>query len=460
MIYAPALHIKAEKMQHWSGKQVYLLAPSLLALVYFYTLAPGLTWSHWGADGGDFLSATAQGQVPHPPGFPLYMVLARLLSLIPYKNLAYRLNFLSASMAVGTLFLTALTLRKYHISLWSRLTATLMLGLAPLFWSQALITEVYTTSAFFISLAAYLHCNSSSGDISLAASGAVWGLAVAVHPTALFAAAAYWMADKNNWQRVFPVFLTVLLFYGSQVVMHQKPQRWADFNSLKGWVEYVSGQLYWDYAFAVDFSHIVRRSITWLTLFSQQFTPIGGALMIIGVYDSLHRTSKRTVAFILAIILLAGYAIIYNSIDSFIYLVPFMPLCIPYLGVGMDWLIKKGIPGSLLLLLPVVLLVSHWRSLSLHHDYTAETWLMNTLHQIPAGSTLLTDQDAYTFALWYGQDVKALRQDVLVIDQRLLDFPPYKHYILAEIDDDELVLSRLSEIRNMCVVDDRGVSCP
>jgi len=218
--------------------------------------------------------------------------------------------------------------------------------------------------------------------------------------------------------------------------------------------------LYWHYGFAVDFNHIVRRSITWLTLFSQQFTPVGGVLIITGIHGSLQRSRQKTVSFIVSILLLAVYAITYNSVDSFIYLVPFMPLCIPYLAGGMDWLLRKGIPGILLLLMPVVLLVSQWRLLSLNHDYTAEVWLIDTFHQTPANSVLLTDQDAYTFTLWYGQKVKKMRQDILVIDQRLWDFPPYKQYILAEIARDELSLSDLGEIRIICAVDDRGVSCP
>ena len=41
------------------------------------TAAPGLTWAHFGADGGDLLAAAAVHGIPHPPGYPLYLLLLR-----------------------------------------------------------------------------------------------------------------------------------------------------------------------------------------------------------------------------------------------------------------------------------------------------------------------------------------------------------------------------------------------
>ena len=55
----------------------------VLGGVYFSTLAPGLTWAHNGADGGDLLSAVASGGVPHPTGYPTYLLLAQAFQYIP-----------------------------------------------------------------------------------------------------------------------------------------------------------------------------------------------------------------------------------------------------------------------------------------------------------------------------------------------------------------------------------------
>ena len=54
-----------------------------LSMVYWRTLAPGLTWANDGADGGDLITAAATGGVPHPGGYPLYILLARLFQFLP-----------------------------------------------------------------------------------------------------------------------------------------------------------------------------------------------------------------------------------------------------------------------------------------------------------------------------------------------------------------------------------------
>src|SRR6266702_4298757 len=64
-------------------------------LVYSWTIAPTVTL----VDSGE-LTVVAQGLgVAHPPGFPLWVILANLASLVPLGNIAVRINFSSALFA-------------------------------------------------------------------------------------------------------------------------------------------------------------------------------------------------------------------------------------------------------------------------------------------------------------------------------------------------------------------------
>jgi len=69
------------------------LAFSLL-LIYLGTIAPGLTWANNGADGGDLITAAATGGIPHPTGYPVYMLLARFFLFLPLGSLAFGKNLL------------------------------------------------------------------------------------------------------------------------------------------------------------------------------------------------------------------------------------------------------------------------------------------------------------------------------------------------------------------------------
>ena len=82
--------------------RVAAVAVGVLALaLYLVTLAPGITWAHQGADGGELLAAAVTRGVPHPPGYPLYTILlGAWLTLIgwiaPASEVAWRGNLLSA----------------------------------------------------------------------------------------------------------------------------------------------------------------------------------------------------------------------------------------------------------------------------------------------------------------------------------------------------------------------------
>ena len=71
--------------------------------VYLKTLSTTVVF--W--DVGEFCAAARMLQVPHPPGAPLFVFVARIASLIPYRDdIAARMHAVSAiGSAVGVMFL-------------------------------------------------------------------------------------------------------------------------------------------------------------------------------------------------------------------------------------------------------------------------------------------------------------------------------------------------------------------
>ena len=70
---------------------------------YFITAQPSV--SFW--DCGEFIASSYALQVPHPPGTPFFILIGRLLSMIPFaENIAFRVNAISIfSSAFVILFL-------------------------------------------------------------------------------------------------------------------------------------------------------------------------------------------------------------------------------------------------------------------------------------------------------------------------------------------------------------------
>ncbi|HSB11584.1 MAG TPA: DUF2723 domain-containing protein [Blastocatellia bacterium] len=73
-------------------------------VLYALTLAPTVVF----VDSGELIVAARSVGVAHPPGFPLYVLLAHLATLVPIGNVAERVNF--ASALFGALACAALTL--------------------------------------------------------------------------------------------------------------------------------------------------------------------------------------------------------------------------------------------------------------------------------------------------------------------------------------------------------------
>ena len=152
----------------------------LAALLLFgWTLAPTVTL----VDSGELIVAAHGLGVAHPPGFPLWVILAHLVSLLPLGNVAVRINFSSAlfaalACAVLTLVMAEWMITAAYLPARKRgtqaskrsgdpsidrllvfapaLGAGLLMAFSRTLWSYATITEVYTLNTLLIEMVFFL----------------------------------------------------------------------------------------------------------------------------------------------------------------------------------------------------------------------------------------------------------------------------------------------------------------
>ncbi len=148
-------------------KIIGLIVFAIALFTYFSTVQPSV--SFW--DCGEFISSSYLLQVPHPPGTPLFLLLGRVMTLIPFVgNLGLRVNTISvvtSSFAILLLYLVSIRVieafaGKKHslleaagIYLASAIGA-LSLAFADTFWFNAVEAEVYASSTFLIALVTWL----------------------------------------------------------------------------------------------------------------------------------------------------------------------------------------------------------------------------------------------------------------------------------------------------------------
>src|ERR1043166_2033343 len=151
-------------------------------LLYFYTLAPTVTLT----DSGELIVVARGLGIAHPPGVPLWIILAHLASLVPFGNVAARINFSSAffaalACAMLTLAVAELTITASYLARSKRrksvaqegkrveesrvarvlltapaLGAGLLMAFSRTLWSYSTITEVYALNALLIVIIFFL----------------------------------------------------------------------------------------------------------------------------------------------------------------------------------------------------------------------------------------------------------------------------------------------------------------
>jgi len=120
--------------------------------VYFYFLAPTIV----GGDTGELISAAYVTGIPHPPGYPLYTMLGKIFTFIPFNSIAWRVNLLSAVLGAFTVLLVYLSLRILTRNPLAALFGGLSLAFSRFFWHYSEVAEVFPLNNFFIALLVYL----------------------------------------------------------------------------------------------------------------------------------------------------------------------------------------------------------------------------------------------------------------------------------------------------------------
>ncbi|MCJ7435613.1 MAG: DUF2723 domain-containing protein, partial [Anaerolineales bacterium] len=304
----------------------------ILGACYSRTIAPDLTWAHFSADGGDLIAATASGGVPHPSGYPLYLILARGFQVIPVGNLAFRTNLLSAVCTILTaLLLYAYLLRQLRdrpLAQFASFLAAIAYGLAPFIWGQALVTEVYALHGLLMMLCVYV-LSLEELKISEWMRGFVFGVAASNHLTsvmmfpllALGSDGKLFVSTTVILKRGLGVLCGLSLYLSLPVRAYFNPPiNWGDASTFDGFFWLVSGQLYRQYPFSLPLADVIQRFRACAGLLLEQYTWMGALLGIYGLFSRIPRRVFIPSVWMAGVFLF--FAVFYGSYDSQVNLLP------------------------------------------------------------------------------------------------------------------------------------------
>src|SRR5689334_11003414 len=153
---APAVPA-AVRLRAWlrAHPSAILGAALILAACFLYerTMARTIRWG----DPGEFQLAAIVLGVPHPPGYPLWVLIAHAFyRLLPYGDALWRIDFTSVVYATATVALVYVIAQRLGIRWWLAGAATALFAIAPDFWGEATEPRAYTLNAVQVALTIWL----------------------------------------------------------------------------------------------------------------------------------------------------------------------------------------------------------------------------------------------------------------------------------------------------------------
>jgi hypothetical protein len=453
-----------DRLERIAPAAVFTIALAL----YLKTLAPTVGVH----DTFEFQVLSYELGIAHPTGYPLYMLLGKLFTLVPLGNVAYRVNLSSALFAAGTVAVLYSTITWLTRDRSASAIGALSFAFTYSFWSQAVEAEVYALNALFVVAICYLLLRAFDGmsDGATVGDGRAWhslpdiaqrnrnviiavafayGLSLTHHRTMLLLGPAIIVyLLLNGASRLFTrraLIAAIIAFLAPLVGIHLYiPLRWAQIHGqTMSWPQFTDLALGTQFAAALRWDAALAdpgRLALFLRTLLQQYP--GPALLLAavgavylgwkGASTHCRPTWKAGIFLALAFAAYVAFGLSYYVPDVSLFLIPAHIFVAVAIGLGVSALrrmlhrlfsasrptlspLRRQFVAALTLTLVGVLPLSLvWRNMprvDKSDAYDSYDWGMYVLAQdLPQNSVILADSEKMA-PLHYLQRVEHVRPD-------------------------------------------------
>ncbi len=438
--------------------------------LYVATLAPSVM----GGDSGELTAAALTGGVPHPPGYPLFAILARLFAALPFgPSPAWRVNLLSAVSTAGAAALVCLLVERWTREAAAGLVAGALLATNAVVWRHAIAAEVFGLNAFFVALAFLLWLSVERAAAERGVRRRVFvllgvcGLAMCNHHTFVFVGAplalrSLWVARRQLGPGGVAGALGIgllgltpyayLWFAGRSAAAVS----WGDQSTLAGFIAHILRRDYGTFSMgqASKGSAFVEGGVFFATLWRMlghafpRFVFIGPLLAALGIYGGVRAARERGLTYVLLLVL-GGYVLAFSGLSNLstareLYIHVLSRFCIQSdlllaiaAGLGCAGLLgwakrrfawaaarARFAPG-LAVLVAGAGIAAHAAPSSQRNNRVFADFVTTAFASLPENAIVITMGDHLTGSVFYFREVEKLRPDVIHLDRELLGFTWY-----------------------------------
>lgn len=414
---------------------------AIAVCLYSLTVCRTVYWY----DSAEYVAAAVVLGIPHPPGYPLYTLIGHVFTWLPVDP-ALAVNLMSAVFGAVAVALAFVVVRQLGAARWASALGALALATSGLFWSQAVIAEVYTPGLAFLLgvIALTLHGIASRRSGLLVAAAALAGLGLGVHlsiATCGIGLAYLVVSSEPRWKRRLAVasscaaatvagasiFLYLPLRASMRPVLNfGDPSTWDAF----AWMVTGGNYKHW---FLHDYD-LAERCGQVAGIFYGELLIVGLGLALIGLVSLARKRPHYATAFALMIAGNVYTFFNYGVHDLAVFFLPSIALLFCLVGVGADALVAalpeyvsphrrravRGLAVCALAGFPLSSAAINYSAVDLSDFTDAQDYGQQLAADLPAGAVIINfttppEWVVDTVFTHYFQKVRGVRRDVRVI---------------------------------------------
>ncbi len=419
------------------------LPPAALALVvYLHTQAPTVTWG----DVPELVTAVLGGGVPHPTGYPSYLLLGRAwAALFAVGDPAWRLGVLSALCSAGAAAATAaftLRLCRSRPAAW---LAGAGLAFLPAVWHNATTAEVYGLHLLIQGaiLLLWLRWEQRGGRDSPWPLALALGLGLTHHLMTLLLLPALLLALATRLPRWWcPRRLLTCALAGSLPLLVYAYLPWAAARQpAVSWGHVVTPRLFWLHVTGGAYHRYLEFDAENLSsgaqVLGESLGPVGLVLLVLAVLGAatLGQDRRLQAGLVLAWLSTAAFAMAYRVVDQAAFSLPCLQISACLAGLGTATVLARcrqraprALPWAYALVgvLPLAAALQGYTQQDRSARFLPHDEALGLLAAAPAHALVYT-MGPEGFVPLYALEALGLRPDMELVDSMLMvrdRYPP------------------------------------
>ncbi len=434
-----------------------------------------------GGDIGDLVTAAYVAGVAHPPGYPLFVLLGHIFTMIPLPvEPVVKVGYISALSSIVSLFLFYVIVLKLTKDRFVALLTSSVLAFSYLFWFYSEVAEVFALNnalcLLFYYLALQFYLTKKQHYIYLMAF--VFGLGLTNHHTIVLLVPSAIILVIPNWKKLLKLkwkllLLPALFLLGISPYLYvpiassfHPPVNWQQVQNFQDLFDLFTRRAYGTFSSgmfeaATFFERLIIFKYYWVSTISSITLPI----FAVGIFGMVGLFLKKKFTIFSSILLAflltgpifnfyAGFPLVnafivgvaerFNLLSS-IFLLFSASFGLFFINETLQKIFSKKLYASIIMLafliIPIMLFYYNGQKTNLSHSELGTNMGKDYLTSLPKDTVLFASGDSTLFNVWYVYYVLGVRPDVEVVELGGLANSSFMDKAVDEIVKKNIILS-------------------